>query len=47
MNYAIIGAGNVGQALARAFARKGIEVAIDSRRSALRAYLDLHKRPAL
>jgi 8-hydroxy-5-deazaflavin:NADPH oxidoreductase len=34
MSYAIIGAGKVGQALARAFARKGIEVAIASRRSA-------------
>lgn len=33
MSYAIIGAGKVGQALARAFARKGIEVALASRRS--------------
>jgi 8-hydroxy-5-deazaflavin:NADPH oxidoreductase len=32
MNYAIIGFGAVGQALARAFARKGIEVAVASRR---------------
>jgi predicted dinucleotide-binding enzyme len=32
MSYAILGAGNVGQALATAFARKGIEVAIASRR---------------
>ena len=32
MSYAIIGSGKVGQALARAFARKGIEVAIASRR---------------
>jgi predicted dinucleotide-binding enzyme len=32
MSYAILGAGNVGQALAAAFARKGIEVAIASRR---------------
>jgi predicted dinucleotide-binding enzyme len=32
MNYAIIGAGKVGQALARAFARKEIEVAIASKR---------------
>jgi predicted dinucleotide-binding enzyme len=32
MNYAILGAGKVGQALAKAFARKGIEVAIASRR---------------
>ncbi len=31
MNYAIIGFGNIGQALARAFARKGIEVAVASR----------------
>ena len=34
MNYSIIGIGNVGQALAKAFARKEIEVAIASRRSA-------------
>jgi 8-hydroxy-5-deazaflavin:NADPH oxidoreductase len=32
MKYAILGAGKVGQALATAFARKGIEVAIASRR---------------
>jgi 8-hydroxy-5-deazaflavin:NADPH oxidoreductase len=32
MSYAIIGFGNVGEALARAFARKEIEVAIASRR---------------
>ena len=32
MSYAIIGAGNVGKALAGAFARKGIEVAIASRK---------------
>jgi predicted dinucleotide-binding enzyme len=30
MNYAIIGFGNIGQALARAFARSGIEVAVAS-----------------
>jgi predicted dinucleotide-binding enzyme len=34
MSYAIIGAGKVGQALAKAFARKGIEVAIASRQTA-------------
>jgi predicted dinucleotide-binding enzyme len=28
MSYAIIGFGNVGQALAKAFARKGIEVSV-------------------
>lgn len=33
MSYSIIGAGAVGQALARAFARKGIQVIIASRRS--------------
>jgi len=33
MSYAIIGFGAVGQALARAFARKGIEVAVASRRA--------------
>jgi predicted dinucleotide-binding enzyme len=33
MTYAIIGFGAVGQALARAFARKNIEVAVASRRS--------------
>ena len=33
MSYSIIGAGKVGQSLARAFARKKIEVAIASRRS--------------
>src|ERR1700689_1444071 len=33
MSYSIIGAGKVGQALARAFGRKKIEVAIASRRS--------------
>jgi predicted dinucleotide-binding enzyme len=33
MSYAIIGAGNVGKALAKAFARKDIEVALASRRS--------------
>jgi 8-hydroxy-5-deazaflavin:NADPH oxidoreductase len=33
MSYAILGAGKVGQALATAFARKGIEVAIAGRRS--------------
>ena len=33
MSYAIIGSGKVGQALATAFARKGLEVAIASRRS--------------
>lgn len=33
MNYAIIGAGDVGQALAKAFARKGIEVALASRKA--------------
>jgi len=33
MSYAIIGFGKVGQALARAFARKNIEVAVASRRS--------------
>ena len=32
MSYAIIGFGKIGEALARAFARKGIEVAIASRR---------------
>jgi 8-hydroxy-5-deazaflavin:NADPH oxidoreductase len=32
MNYAIIGSGKVGQALAAAFARKEIEVAMASRR---------------
>lgn len=32
MSYSIIGFGAVGQALARAFARKGIEVAVASRR---------------
>src|SRR5215475_1541910 len=32
MSYAILGTGKVGQALAIAFARKGIEVAIASRR---------------
>ena len=34
MSYAIIGSGKVGQALATAFARKGLEVAIASKRSA-------------
>lgn len=34
MSYAIIGFGSIGQALARAFARKGIEVAVASRRPA-------------
>ncbi len=34
MSYAIVGFGSVGQALARAFARKGIEVAVASRRPA-------------
>ena len=34
MSYAIMGSGKVGQALATAFARKGLEVAIASRRSA-------------
>jgi predicted dinucleotide-binding enzyme len=33
MSYAIVGAGNVGQALAKAFARQGIEVLLASRRS--------------
>ena len=33
MNYSIIGAGAVGTALAQAFARKGMEVAIASRRA--------------
>jgi predicted dinucleotide-binding enzyme len=33
MSYAIIGFGKVGQALARAFARNNIEVAVASRRS--------------
>src|ERR1700756_1334990 len=32
MSYAIIGFGKIGQALARAFARKGIEVTVASRR---------------
>ena len=32
MNYAIIGSGKAGQALAKAFARDEIEVAIASRR---------------
>src|SRR5215469_14090414 len=32
MSYAILGAGKIGRALAAAFARKGIEVAIASRR---------------
>jgi predicted dinucleotide-binding enzyme len=32
MSYAIIGFGNIGQALARAFARKGIEVSVASTR---------------
>ena len=32
MSYAIIGFGNVGQALARAFARKNIEVSVAGRR---------------
>ena len=32
MNYSIIGFGTVGQALARAFARKNFEVAVASRR---------------
>jgi predicted dinucleotide-binding enzyme len=34
MNYAIIGSGKEGQALAKAFARKGLEAAIASRRPA-------------
>ena len=34
MSYAIIGAGKEAQALAKAFARKGVEVAIASRREA-------------
>ena len=34
MSYAIIGAGKEGQALAKAFTRKGVEVAIASRQSA-------------
>lgn len=33
MSYAIIGFGSIGQALARAFARKGIEVKVASRRA--------------
>lgn len=33
MSYAIIGTGKIGQALAKAFARKGIEAAFASRRS--------------
>ena len=33
MNYAIIGFGNIGQALAKAFARKGIEVAVATTRA--------------
>ena len=33
MTYAILGAGNVGKALAKAFARKGMDVALASRRS--------------
>ena len=33
MSYAIIGTGKVGQAIAKAFARKGMEVAFASRRS--------------
>ena len=33
MTYSIIGAGNIGKALAKAFARKGIEVTLASRRS--------------
>lgn len=33
MSYAIIGFGNVGQALARAFARKGLEVAVATSKS--------------
>jgi hypothetical protein len=33
MSYAILGAGAVGQALAKAFARKGVETAIASRKS--------------
>ena len=33
MNYAIIGSGKEGQALAKAFARQGLEVAIASRRT--------------
>jgi 8-hydroxy-5-deazaflavin:NADPH oxidoreductase len=32
MSYAIIGFGAIGQALARAFARKSIDVAVASRR---------------
>jgi hypothetical protein len=34
MSYAIIGTGKAGQALAKAFARKGVEVAIASKRPA-------------
>jgi predicted dinucleotide-binding enzyme len=34
MSHAIVGAGNVGKALAKAFARKGVEVAMASKRSA-------------
>ena len=34
MSYAIVGFGKIGQALAHAFARKNIEVAVTSRRSA-------------
>jgi predicted dinucleotide-binding enzyme len=33
MSYAIVGFGNIGQALARAFARRNMEVAIASRRT--------------
>ncbi|MGH8417385.1 MAG: NAD(P)-binding domain-containing protein [Pseudomonas sp.] len=33
MSYAIIGFGKIGHALARAFARKGIEVAVAATRS--------------
>ena len=34
MSYAIVGFGKIGQALAHAFARKNIEVAVASRRLA-------------
>jgi predicted dinucleotide-binding enzyme len=41
MSYAIIGFGNIGQALAKAFARNGIEVSVATTRlTNIREYID-------
>jgi 3-hydroxyisobutyrate dehydrogenase-like beta-hydroxyacid dehydrogenase len=45
MSYAIVGFGKIGHALAKAFARKGIEVSVATQKSTSSGYPSLHWNP--